>query len=89
MIKAIRGLGNREGERDRQRERERDGMGFPVSFTTKARLDSRFRSSEPITKRALRTAATDTNREAWRLLVLVTPTSSGAHSYQVYNLGQS
>ena len=36
--------------------------GLPVSFTTKAHLGSRFRSSEPIKKRALRKAGNNINK---------------------------
>lgn len=50
VIKVIGGLGQRE---------QRHGMGFSCFFDYKAHLESRFRSSESVTQRAIRRAGAD------------------------------
>lgn len=52
VIKVIGGLGQRE---------QRHGMGFSCFFDSKSHLESRFRSSESVIKRAIRRAGADTN----------------------------
>lgn len=63
---------------------------FSCFFKQKAYLESRFRSSEPVTKEHL-VRLVQIWREAWspRVLVLQPLTFSGIHHRQVYNLGQT